>query len=430
VSSGGAGQRRLVPVVGGITAVNLAVSALALITGPLLARGLGSSGRGDLAAILVPTALVPALADFGLSTYVLTQVSKGVAARIVLGAIAPVTLAVGLVVALLGPVFASLIAGDRDTVKLFLIIGFALTPVFLLLNLLNAVNWARERWVVWSLVRLIGPVGGAIALVALYVADAVTLTSAAVVVLGFSLLTNAPLLIHVRELTAPRWEPSRTREGLSFGIRAWLGSAIGLANVRVDQLVMTRAVSARELGLYAVAVNVTTLQQSLSAAVISVIFPRVSAGDAALAARASRVTLWSVLLLSAVLVPVVAVFLPLLFGSAFDDAVSMAQILLAASVPFAGTTLLEAAFTAHGQPGITARAQLLGLAATAPGLIFLLGPLGGDGAALASLAAYSLSYAYLLRQAVRHLGGGYRDYLVLQRADWGFLRRRLSRGPG
>ena len=417
------------PVVGGITAVNLAVNALALLTGPLLARGLGPSGRGDLAAILVPTALLPALADFGLSTYVLTQVSKGVAARIVLGAIAPVTLAVGLVVALLGPVFASLIAGDRDTVKLFLIIGFALTPVFLLLNLLNAVNWARERWVIWSLVRLIGPLGSALALIALYVADALTLTSAAIVVLGFSLLTNAPLLIHVRELTAPRWEPSRTREGLSFGIRAWLGSALGLANVRVDQLVMTRAVSARELGLYSVAVNVTTLQQSLSAAVISAIFPgcppatprwpralRGSPSGRSCFSASCSCQWWRYSSRS-------------LFGSAFDDAVSMAQILLAASVPFAGTTLLEAAFTAHGRPGTAARAQLLGLAATVPGLIFLLPPLGGDGAALASLAAYSLSYVYLLRQAVRHLGGGYRDYLVLRRDDWGFLRRRVSRGP-
>jgi O-antigen/teichoic acid export membrane protein len=271
-------------------------------------------------------------------------------------------------------------------------------------------------------------VGSALALIALYVGDALTLTSAALVVLVFSLITNAPLLIHVHELTSPRWEPTRTREGLSFGIRAWLGSAIGLANVRVDQLVMTRAVSSRELGLYSVAVNVTTLQQSLSSAVISAIFPRVSAGDSALAARAARVTLWSVALLSVVLVPVVAVVLPLLFGSAFDDAVSMAQILLAASVPFAGTTLLEAAFTAHGRPGIAARAQLLGLAATVPGLVFLLGPLGGDGAALASLGAYSLSYAYLLRQAVRHLGGRYRDYLVLRRDDWAFLRRRVSRG--
>src|SRR5215207_4540866 len=80
----------LVPVVGSITAVNLVANGLALVSGPLLARALGPAGRGDLAAILVPAALLPTLADLGLSTYVVRQVSKGIPPSTVLGAIAPV----------------------------------------------------------------------------------------------------------------------------------------------------------------------------------------------------------------------------------------------------------------------------------------------------------------------------------------------------
>ena len=100
----------------------------------------------------------------------------------------------------------------------------------------------------------------------------------------------------------------------------------------------------------------------------------------------------------------------------------MARILLVASVPFSGGTILVAGLVASGRPGSSAIAQGIGLAVTFAALALLLGPLGGIGAALASLAAYCTTFACLLVLAVRHLGGRASAYLLPQRADWQFLR--------
>ncbi len=55
----------------------LAVYALALITGPLLARTLGPAGRGDLAAVIVPTQVLGFILLFGLPHAAAYYATKG-----------------------------------------------------------------------------------------------------------------------------------------------------------------------------------------------------------------------------------------------------------------------------------------------------------------------------------------------------------------
>lgn len=435
----GPGRHGAARVAGSFTAINLVIAATTLITGPVQARALGPGGRGDLAAIIVPLAFAFGLANVGLTTYVLREVARGRPARDVLGGIAPLALAIGCAIALAGPLIASFIASGRGTVRLFLVIGFVLMPVTLLLNLLSAVNWARERWTIVAVVRLIPPAGTLVAVLVLYATDHLTVAAMASITIALGLLAGLPLLVNLRGLGRPRWSRAVAAEGLSFGSRAWLGTLAALANAQVDQVIMTRAVSPAELGFYAVAVNVTTIPQSLSGAVVGVLMPRVAAGDAAFTARATRIVLAVVAVTSLALVAVVGIALPLLFGSEFEDSVSMARILLAGSVPLAGGTILVAGLVASGRPGASAVAQAIGLVVTFPALALLLGPLGGDGAALASLAAYCATFACLLVQAVRHLGGRASVYLLPQRGDWRFLRglpllqrlrRKLKRETG
>jgi O-antigen/teichoic acid export membrane protein len=414
-------RRGLLRVAASITVLNLAISAMTVISGPLQARALGPGGRGELAAILAPLFAAPILADIGLSTFVVTAVAKGRSVATVLGSVAPVALGCGLVLALAGPFVADFIAGGRETVEVFLVIGFALMPVTLGLNLLQAVNWAQEGWRVWILVRAIPPVGTLVATIVLFAVDALTVASAATVALALGLLSSVPVLATVRWHGRPRFKRAVTAEGLSFGSRASLFSIATMANARLDQLVMTRAVSSEQLGLYAVAVNVSGFQQSLSTGVTSAMFPRVSAGAAGLTARGCRVTLWLIAAASALLIPAIGFLLPLVFGPEFSDAVGMTRILLVSAIASAGTAVLATGLTASGHPGVSARGELLSLAITVPGLLLLLGPMGATGAALISLLAYTTTFLYLLVRVVGTLGGRYRDYLVPRRDDWDFV---------
>jgi O-antigen/teichoic acid export membrane protein len=334
--------------------------------------------------------------------------------------------------ALAGPFVADLVANGRDDVRLYVTIGMAITPIGLVIAVLHSVNWAEQRWVMWTVVRCIPSIGGLAVTVTLYATGNLTVATAAIAALLLPIVALGPLSSVLRRAGRPRFERSLAREGLRFGSRSWLYEVGQLTNARLDQVMMTRAVSSGELGLYSVAVNATTLQAGLTGAILSAIFPRVAGGDRALVQRALRSTLLVVVLLSAALIATVSVFLPLLFGQAFAGAVPMARILLVASIVAAGTGVLATGLTAGGRPELSARAQFAGLFVTIPGLLLLLPRFGGEGAALVSLAAYGLTFGVLLKQTVQVMGGSYADYLVPRRADWQAARssplaRRIAR---
>jgi O-antigen/teichoic acid export membrane protein len=426
-------QRRFAGIAGRITLINLMVNALTLVSGPLQARALGPGGRGELASIVVPIGFTAVIADLGLSTYVLNELSKGSSPRRVVGAVAPVMLAMGLALALLGPFIASLIAGGRGTVELWLIVGFALMPLTLFLNVLNSINWARERWAMWMLVRLTPPVGGLLITVVLYATGALTVGAAAAATIGLGALSIVPLLPNLREvgrLPWPRHAPT-TRRALRFGLQAWLSGLAQTTNARVDQLLMTTMVPSRELGLYAVANNVTVVQQSFSSGVISVLLPRTSRGNEGLVPRALRMTLVITGLLSAAGIALVADVLPLLFGESFRGGVTMGRILLLAAVPYAGAAVSSAALTGMGLPGVAARGEIISLLITVPGLVVFLPMYGGEGAAWVSLLAYTTSFGYQFHHLHGRIGGSRRSYFFVSRQDWqpfaSMLRRRSGR---
>ena len=57
-------------------ALNLGVLVLAFITSPLLSRLLGPTGRGEVAAVLAITTLVPWIAEFGLASFLTRESAR------------------------------------------------------------------------------------------------------------------------------------------------------------------------------------------------------------------------------------------------------------------------------------------------------------------------------------------------------------------
>jgi O-antigen/teichoic acid export membrane protein len=321
----------------------------------------------------------------------------------------------------LGPALAHFIAGGRHTVFVFLVIGFALTPLTLGLNLLNAVNWAREGWRTWLIVRLIPPIGTLLITVGLFLLGRLTVASASATALTLSLLAGLPLITILPSIERPRFRRRVATQGMRFGFRAWIGSLANVTNARLDQLLMTRIVSSQQLGFYAVGVNATVFQSNISSSILSSVFPRVAAGDIGLARRATRATILLVALACSVAIVAVGFVLPLLFGASFRASVPMARILLVSGPFYAASAVLQGILVARGHPGLSARAEVISVGVTVPGLLLLLPVLGGEGAALVSVIAYTTTFAYALRKTVRVVGGRYRDYLVPHRGDWHFL---------
>jgi O-antigen/teichoic acid export membrane protein len=418
---------RFARVTASMTLVNVVIMAAAFVTAPLQARALGPSGRGDLAAILVPFGLAPLILHLGIGAYGARQAARGKPLGPLLGSLGSATLVIGVLGALAGVPLAAYLAEGRDTVHTYLLVAFALLPVGLVGTLLISVNSGLERWNVVIAARLIPPLSGVIALAALYLLDALTVESAAIVAIAGGVASTIPLfgILRGRKLS---FDPPVIREGIPFGLKAWLGGLASLSNTRVDQLLMITLVSPRQLGLYAVAVSLAGFSGALTAGLGPPLFTRVAAGETELAARALRVSL----VLAGIATIIVALLTPpliyVLFGSPFEDSIPMAWILLAAGIPLAGATVLTAALTATGRPGVPAVAEAVALVVTIAGLAVLLPPFAGIGAAIVSLVAYLANFVIQFRSARREFGGRARDFLLVGRADfkWAWELTRTS----
>jgi O-antigen/teichoic acid export membrane protein len=425
-SGTGRARARMSGVVARLTVANALGAATGFVTGPLLARALGASGRGDLQAIIVPLQLTPIVLSFGITAFAYRTLPRGRKVDEVIGSLGLPLLLIGLIAAAAAVPLADAFAAGRETVRTYLIIGFLATPLALLIMLLSSSLAALERWravVVMSVIPFAVPFAAIVGLDAL---GRLTVATAAAATISGSMLAvvpGLPLLISARK---PVLHLSLTREAASFGVRSWLGGLAQTANARLDQVLMITLVPPRQLGLYAVATTISGAFGPVAGAVSPPLMARIGAGEQHLMSQAVRMTVTVTVGVNLAVALVTPTLLPVLFGPQFRDAAPMAMVLLAAGVPLAGASVLSTALQADGAPLIPSIGEGIALVVTVVGLVVLLRPLQGIGAAIVSLAAYSASFMYQLVMARRRIGAPLSAFLVPSRADVHWLRSRIA----
>lgn len=418
-------RARLSSLVAKFTVFNGFVMALGIITGPLQARALGPSGRGELAAITVLTMMLPWIAGFGLDAYASRQVARRTPAGEVMGSIGLALLAIGIVIAPLGFPIAALAAHGRGVVHQFILIAFLMLPIWLLGLLSYYVLNSLEEWGKTIVYRTFPTVTAAIAVVTLFAIGRMSVFALALVTLLAAAAVNIAAIFWALERGRPRLRPSLIWQGIPFGLKSWLALLASLTNGRLDQLLMIGLTPSRELGLYAVAVTMSTLPALIVSALGQPILSRVGAGEHHIVSRSVRSMVLLITIINAPTAAVSPLLLPLAFGHSFRAAVPMALILLLASLPLAVANVLSMAMTAAGRPGIPAAGEIITLGITIPGLILLLPSMGGVGAALVSLVAYSVDAAYHLLFARRVFQASLSDFILPRRPDYLWLRERV-----
>ena len=419
-----------------ITLVNVVIFVGGFLTGPIVARALGPSGRGQLAAIIAPLAFIPIVLGLGLGAFAAREVAAGRTLRVVLGALLPVSIALGLAGAAGGWFVADVLSDGNSTIRTFLRLGFLLAPVSLVVVGLQSVLAGQQRWNRLLLARAIPTVLAIVAVPTLYALGALTVATAAIVTIVGGVASAIPALKLLRGGRSFEWDRRYAAQAVSFGARAWAGGVANMANLRLDQVVMITLTTDSQLGLYAVAVTIASAPTVLPAAVAGPLQARVAAGDRGIVARTTRTTIALVVLVHVVAGALAVPVVKLLFGPGFSGSIVMVWILLAAGVPFAAKMLLSTVLSADGVPGRTAVAEFLALGLTVGLLLALVPEHGGMGAAVTSAVAYTASFAVLARAAVkRNLAPGFRDLLIPQGEDvrWmlatarGWLRRLRHR---
>jgi O-antigen/teichoic acid export membrane protein len=393
---------------------------IGILTGILSARMLGPVGRGEYAAIIIWPMGIASFVAFGIPQAVVYYLgrreftrSEGGTAVAMIGLIqSAFCVAIGLLVV------PAVLARYSPEVRHLGIIFVLFTPAMLLSGYPASLFQGLQDLIRFNFIRLLAPFLYATGLLGLYFTHSATLrfvifaqVAGYVVALALGvMLVSKTLKLHVQ------WNPSTIPRLLSFGSRSQVTSMTYFVNQRIDQLILSLFVPARELGFYAVAVTLSMAVSVFPQAAGIVAFSRGSNQNSAdaratigVAFRASLIWLLACCTALYLLTPFLIRFV---FGPAFDGSILACRILLPGALMTGLSYVLYNAASALGRPGLSAWAEGVSVAVTAIGLYVLVPLYGYIGAAIVSSIAYSVSFFVMLALANRLLGLNLRVLLI------------------
>jgi O-antigen/teichoic acid export membrane protein len=194
------------------------------------------------------------------------------------------------------------------------------------------------------------------------------------------------------------------RVGLPYAIRAYVINALTTLALKSPALMFTGAALKSELGYFSIAAQVFDAVSMVPTSIAAVLFPVLMKLGASRWRETRRymVVLMSLGLLVALVVGCFAnVFVNLLFGPSFANAVTPLRIILPAGVFISGTALLSQYLATHGMPRSTALAWVAAVAIClgfGPALVRGHGAIGG---AMVLSVASGVAWLILLALSVR-----------------------------
>ena len=239
-------------------------------------------------------------------------------------------------------------------------------------------------------------------------------------------------LVYIGLLRGRRWGRSAKVSSLvNFGLRTWMGTVAGIVLMRLDQVLITPLSNVRELGLYVIAVSAAEIPIIVNTALKEIIY----ASDAeqrddnriALASRISTCGVIAIALPIAISAPFA---FPIIFGPDFEGAVVPCLILLVGVVIGNPASIVAAALSARGHPGMRS-AALAAAAVVNCVLVFILVPrFGATGAACATLAGNVVSSVFALVVYRFKYSASFSAFYRLQRSDIRYIRILIQEAAG
>ena len=241
------------------------------------------------------------------------------------------------------------------------------------------------------------------------------------VLVGSALGASLYLPAALRTRTTTRGAGLRTV--IRFATPAYGSNVVQYFNYRIDLFFVAYFRDLREVGLYALAASLVQLVWLLSSAVGTAVFARVgsSSDEPRESADRSAALARNVLVIQLVLAGTLAVLakplLQVLYGTAFEPAVSALWLLLPGVAVFGGATVLAAHLAGLGRPGLNLRVAASSLVVTLIFCPLLVPRFGMNGAAIASSASYVTTWALTALFFRGATGVPMRSACVPRRAD-------------
>jgi O-antigen/teichoic acid export membrane protein len=378
------------------------VGALSAI---LVARWLGPSVKGTLAALTFMTGLLSQACLLGLPEASLVRVGKReVTAQEALSSGLGATLlaAGGGAIVLLA--YARLqLPWQEPLVQVAVLAACATLPLAVAGTILLHIINAQERVVSTSIIFVaISATSAATAVLFVGALDLSVLGGALGALLGSAVGVGGAAFLLQREGMhfRPRLEGAYLRPALRYGVRVETSYILTVAAARLDLLLVYPLAGRAEAGIYSIALTFGTLSGTVAAAMSYAAFPRLpqlSDEEArVLTARLVRSGLAAALTAAAGLAAVLPIFLPLALGRAYAGVTAPALLLLLGGVLWSGQWVLSRAYAARGDPSLLFSSFALNVSTMIVLDVALIPLWGSVGAALGSLVAPALGLAVCL----------------------------------
>jgi O-antigen/teichoic acid export membrane protein len=399
-----------------------------LVSGIIVARGIGVAGRGELSAIttiavvgvwIVGMGCIPATSfhvarhpeDAGrlLGTWLTMIVPIGLLGICAVELVCPVLLAaqrahtvalarlyvLTMLPSLMYQVAYGVLLGDHD----FLFV--------------NAVSFVRFAGVAlgYGVLAVVGH---------LEVTLALALTAAVDLSVCAAALRRA---IRRHGVAAPNL--ALGRHTLWYGFRAHGTQVGGIVTGRIDLLMLPAFLGAASVGLYSVATNVSWIVFTLANALAVIVLPAAARHEAqrtTILVAAMYATLLAAVVMGGILALAAQPAVRLVYGAAFSGSCGSIRLLLPGTIAYAVAAVLGAGLYALERPGLAAAAQAPGIVITVVGLLLFLKHGGIVAASIVSSIAYSsvLVTSLVLYRSAAHLT--WSDFLARPRDLQQFLR--------
>lgn len=301
---------------------------------------------------------------------------------------------------------------------MLVLLPFVLLQVYLL-GIVQALEHFREYNFQQIVPNVLALVGMAVVLVWLRAGlVGAVLTQAAITV-----FVTLWLAVRVHRLAPFRWrfEPALGREMLTFGGKSYVQTLAATLHLRIDQYMIGYLLDPTQVGLYAIAVNLTNLLLKVPDALGTVLFPRLagaSEGRAhAATAEVARLTVALVVLGGVGLALAGPVAIPLLFGARFAPAVRPMVVLLPGIVMMALYVILSRNFTSRNRQQVNVVAAGLALGINVASNLWWIPRWGIVGAAASSCVSYGVAALVLLVVFLRESGLRLPDVLCMRAAE-------------
>ena len=405
-------ERALAPDVALTFASKVAVLVLTVLSTVIVARALGTTGRGAVAVAFSFTLLLVQFGSFGLQSanpYFAARDPKQLG-RIVSNSLWFALIFGGLLV-LAGLAvklwFPALLRGLDWLDVVVVLVGI---PAALSAVLLQSILIAEGRVWAYNLVELCSVLAMVIGLIVGFAAFDMDVLGALCVIVAANVAASitylALLMRHGPAVRAP--DPDLARRMMRYGFRIYVATLIAFMLGRVNLILVNDYIGNSAAGLFAVGIGLAEGLHLLPTVVGLNLFPRVARGghfEQSAAVFRTIALLFAVMCL--ITIPLAGPFITLLYGNDFSGATTLYYWLLPGIFAYGLLGILSQHFAGRGFPR---EAMLVWFPGLVLDLVIVFTFLPGGPAYVAALAA-SVSYCVILALHIRLFAkesGGYR----------------------